>query len=233
MTKPSIETRSGRIYISIPLALKDELKSAFRSAEWHSFEKKWSVAASAKKRLEAFVDTADAAGAFLTAEEHDARDMSEAETERLRERMRDITARLESAVAQKASLDDAAAERAALIAMIDKKSAELAAAAAEVEAARETEKREIDKIENIVASLIDLSDVKSAVYAIVREAKSSSRRGRELFDEKASIISDALETLEESGITSETMRAICDTHYNRAHKDIREISAPLRFELID
>jgi len=57
------KTDDGKLVVRVPFELKDEFKKKFRSAKWQPASKTWAVAASAKKRVEQFIDEQSAAAA--------------------------------------------------------------------------------------------------------------------------------------------------------------------------
>lgn len=64
----TIKTIDGKHYIDIPFRLKDSLKKAIPSAKWDRFRKQWYVGPRSKKKLEAWLASAESEAAKIESE---------------------------------------------------------------------------------------------------------------------------------------------------------------------
>lgn len=228
--KINIEQRGAELHVSFPISLKDDFKTTFRTAKWNSFSKTWSVTTRSRKKLEAWIAAVEESGALISAEDFDAIELADREHEELVERINRLKRDLDAKNSEADDLADLRERNAKMLQHIENMKSEISAAAAKNTDERSAAASEKKKIEDVVASIIDLAAVKSAIAKMLKEAKfGGTQRGREIFNENKEIVSDALSALEDAGITSETMTDLSYANYNRSSKDISEWSKPVVF----
>lgn len=229
----NIREAGERIEITLPFELKDELKKSFRSAKWNSMNRTWSVAKSAKKRINEWKEEVEKSGVLADLEDRSDFEMTERELEKLRRELETIKRRVASSAEE---LEDAKAGRAEAEA-IRKELAEmkeqLDTSAKAVSAERKAESEAREDIEDRVGEIVDMSEVKAAVSVVLREAKEANQASRARFEDAQSVIDSAVDKLNDAGLDSEQLRILAYANYNRGHKDIKEWSAPISFSVLE
>lgn len=229
-SKITIEQRCTELQVAFPFALKDDFKSTFKTATWNSFSKTWSVTTRSSKKLDAWICSVEESGALMSAEDFDAIEITQREHEDLIERMKRLKLELDSKLRESEKLSDLREQNAEMLKHIEDMKSRIDAATAENDAERAAMASEKKNIEDVVRSVIDLDDVKSAVSKMLKEARfGGTQRGRAIFDENKEIVSQALEKLNSAGITSETLFELAYANYNRSSKDIDEWNKPVEF----
>ncbi|AWX14253.1 hypothetical protein CEP49_06665 [Mergibacter septicus] len=186
--------------------LVDSFKAAFKSGKWNAVEKRWEVGSRSGKRLQAWIDEANA---YLADENEEmlqkdldhAINVLKAQREILRSR-RERTQNAKDLVAE-----------------LNKVKAEIESVKAEIE----NEKAEQDKAENAILNIIsNVVDV-NRIYDIKNKMKNlhfnryatDKKNFRELQNE----IGNYIEKLAEIGYSSEALEYLYNANFNRPDRD--------------
>lgn len=226
-----VNEKADEIQVVIPFELKDDLKKAFRSAKWDSGNKRWSVAKSAKKRLEAWIHTVEASGALEALKDRSDFELNECETDDLQLRLNAMKATLSLSEDEALRALVLTESRIRLLRAIDALKPQIdiaASAAAKTKAEVEAIER---KIEDRLDKIIHVAVMRSAIATMLKEARNMTQIGKERFNNAQAIVADAHEKLAQVGIGSDQLIILINANKNRAYKDFVEWSAPVSFEV--
>lgn len=226
-----IEQRGSELHVEFPIQLKDSFKATFRTAKWNSGSRTWYVSSRSRAKLEAWIKAAEESGALMTAEEFDAMEVTERDLERMTTDLAALKRSLDVERKRFAGIEEKRKANAEMLQHLSSLRADLDLAAAQTKAAAEAEKAETASIETVVASIINLSSIRSAHSQMIREAKQgATSKGKDRFDAHAEVIWTALCKLRENGIDSEQMRILANANYNRKHKDLGDWDSAITFQ---
>lgn len=216
-----VETKEGRAMIQVikrgegfavkfPFALKDSFKSAFPSAKWNPDAKQWEVGSRLKKRLDTWVEEAEAAAASAAANEEAgliAEELSKVKNElaRLQKDIGNLDALKAKIQESRSALEEA---RGAL------KAAETRKQQAEQETA--SEKARVDEL---LASVFDVAAVKQAARTMAANMVPADRNKKSRFEEARKVAGDARRKLMDAGFTLVALGKLAGANVNRPDRD--------------
>lgn len=208
--------------IKLPFDLKDSFRATFPSAKWNPSSKQWEVGPRSGKRLRQWaVAAADVAQAI---EERDQQELTAAELEQLRSELVELERKVRDTIASRVAIAQLASE-------IQAAGEKLNAVRAEVKAAEDAANAEKQRVDGLLAGVIDLPGIKRSTDKMASNMGCVSRSGKAWFAEAKEFVLVQRELLLRAGWRCRAIEKLAAASIDRALDSPRYIPASDWYDL--
>lgn len=209
MTITYVQVRK-KLLITLPFELKDSLKENFKNARWNADERKWTVPASAEKRLNQWIEaTAD------VVKDLELQDTEELTSNEIKSIEKDVL-EIRKAIAL---LRKEKKIYGASTSVLNSARAELK----KVQEEFETEKAEVTRkkaeAKALIEKICDVGAIAAAHHTMMRECGNIGSQSRESYQDAQALLDKENDRLKKAGFVSKGLSELISMNFNRPDRD--------------
>lgn len=209
----------GGFEAQFPFELKDTFRGLFPSAKWVADKKAWKVGPRSGKRLAQWKESVDTSGFLQKMAELEEKDLTQADTQRLRQQLENLAEALEAARGRKKSLETLKEAMLHSLALVDAKKAELKALAEDNARLEKETQAQIASVETTLRAAVDLDKVLAAKAKMARVAGKVGRQAKDEFSDGQAVVARELAQLKAHGFLSVGLCMLVGANFNRPDRD--------------
>ena len=204
-----IQEEDGRLYVEIPFATKNDLRSTFPGAKWHPQRKQWSVASVARESLNIWIKK------WRDVEVSQSIDDDSPRLEEIQASVNDGRKRIELLTAERAKVFELQKTFSSSLSILENQKDEIEAVEAEIEYEKSEQISKKKEVDEAINRLIDRKIVNCAIDVMKIYERATSKQDREEWNRAQAIVIDARNSLANAQLRLEALDYLSSCRQDR------------------